>query len=190
MKKAKLTTLLLACCAAFALLGANLAQAGKVDSHRHHKTTPRATASAGQERPRETLFMSAAQSESLWARYNECLAASVEESTTGGQPATAGPQAAIPAYKLAERAGERACHGLEPRPPWQWDAHNPAAPAFAGRVVDCLRAAGVAQVEVIAPGPGEETVEIALGGAENEQASIDLGLTEMGHCEHVAAGQG
>jgi hypothetical protein len=193
---------LAACTATLALAGVAFADglpAPHQHSHPRHATIvaargghakPAASArGATEQRPRESLFMSNAQLAALEQPYNTC----VSEKAPAPAATTAQPgqmMAAVPITPRYERAydqAEAACRGLEPLPPWQYDASNPSSMAFVNAVVSCLREHGVSEVQAQPAGPGEDRNGIALGGSGNDPSSITLGLDDMTLCEHAAA---
>jgi len=87
------------------------------------------------EPPRQRLDMTDADREVVYAPYLKCL------DEHGIAPrGTEG--------KKVDRATQDECDPLLPLPPWELDARNPDALAFAERTVACLRAKGVTNVEV------------------------------------------
>jgi len=94
-----------------------------------------AAAPPSAERPRKRLDMTQADWDVVYAPYMKCL------DKHGIAPrGTEG--------KKVDQATQDECDPLLPLPPWELDAHNPDAYAFAEKTVACLRAKGVTNVEV------------------------------------------
>ncbi|MCS7479642.1 hypothetical protein ACFFQW_19750 [Umezawaea endophytica] len=94
-----------------------------------------AAAAPSTERARQRLDMTDADREVVYAPYQKCL------DKHGIAPrGTEG--------KKVDRATQQECDPLLPLPPWELDATNPDAHAFAEKTVACLRAKGVTNVEV------------------------------------------
>lgn len=144
-------------------------------------STPASSAAPKEERPRERLDMTPEDHEALLVPHTQCLA----QHGLGpkGQPLPGGgPQ---PSRKGSD-AAHKACESKLPLPPWEKDITNPEAVDFANRVVQCLRGKGVRYVEVYNP-PGADSVGYALGGPNNDQQSITLGLEHAKTCEIEAS---
>lgn len=142
-----------------------------------------ASASAGvpaSSRPRERLDESTSQLEALDAPWNKCLAAHGASGKVSGK-GTSGMSAAVVPPSV-EAAAEAACANLKPLPPWQYDPANPQAMGFVQQVVACLHQHGVKYAQVQNP-PGQGRIEIALGGPQNDQASIIEGLQLIPTCD-------
>jgi len=134
--------------------------------------SPSTSASAGapaSSQPRERLDESTSQIEALYAPWNQCI-------TAHGAGKGAKPTQAV------ETAAQAACTQLKPLPPWQYDPANPKAMGFVQRVVACLHQDGVHYAQVQNP-PGQGRIEIALGGPQNDQASISEGLQLIPACD-------
>lgn len=126
--------------------------------------TSTSSGAAKSTRPRERLDETASQTAALNAPYIQCIAAH------GGK--THRTQAEY-------NAAQAACVNLEPLPPWQYDPANPQALGFVEKVVACLHQHGVKYAQVTnAPG----MVEIALGGPQNDSASISGGMQLIPTC--------
>lgn len=138
-----------------------------------------APSSAAQEqRPRERLDMTPEDADALYAAYDRCLGQFGLDKK--GQVTAA--QAGSPPVKEDVDKAMKACESKDPLPPWEKDVNNPDAVDFAARVVQCLREKGVRYVEVHNE-PGAEAVSYALGGPNNDAASITLGLEHAKECE-------
>jgi len=145
--------------------------------------SPSASASAGvpaSSRPRERLDESTSQLEALAAPWNECIAAHGGNGKVSGK-GTSGMSAAT-VQPAVEAAAEAACANLKPLPPWQYDPANPQAMGFVQHVVACLHQHGVKYAQV-QNAPGQDQIEIALGGPQNDQASINAGLQLIPTCD-------
>ncbi|MFD1051139.1 hypothetical protein ACFQ1S_39215, partial [Kibdelosporangium lantanae] len=86
--------------------------------------------------------------------------------------------------QTSDRAS-KACDPLLPGPPWEEDASNPQAMDFAKKVVDCLRAKGVKNVEVSSD---SGMVGPSFGGTVNDQESIAKGMELTQVCQKEVAG--
>jgi hypothetical protein len=138
-----------------------------------------AAASAAQEqRPRERLDMTPEDFEALNAPYDQCLAGLGLDKK--GRAAE-GSGRTEPTKEELDKALQT-CEPKSPLPPWEKDTSNPEAVDFANRVVQCLRGKGVRYVEVLNE-PGSEIISYALGGPNNDAASISLGLEHAKECE-------
>jgi hypothetical protein len=134
--------------------------------------SPGASASASastSSRPRERLDETPSQTEALYAPWNQCLTA--HGAGRGDKPTQA-----------VQTAAQAACAHLDPLPPWQYDPANPKAMGFVQQVVACLHQHGVQYAQVQNP-PGQGRIEIALGGPQNDQASISAGLELIPTCD-------
>jgi len=89
------------------------------------------------------------------------------------------------ATPAVENAALAACTHLMPLPPWQYDPANPKALGFVQQVVACLHQHGVRYAQVQKP-PYQGQIEIALGGPQNDQASINDGLQLIPACNQQA----
>jgi hypothetical protein len=130
---------------------------------------------APRSRPREQLDESSSQLQALDAPYDQCLAAHAPHSSHYRD---------VPRYKLAGPAAMRACLPYKPLPPWQYDSANPKALGFVEKVVACLHQHGVRYAQVTNPA-GAGRIEIALGGAGNDQTSILKGMTDIPVCDQL-----
>ena len=130
-------------------------------------------------RPREQLDESPSQLQALLEPYDQCLAAHGGKRKSG------------PTSPAAEAAAEAACINLDPLPPWQYDPANPKAMGFVQQVVACLHQHGVRYAQVTDP-PGQDMIEIALGGPQNDQTSISKGMDLIPTCNQqvLQAGTG
>ncbi|MFJ8962228.1 hypothetical protein ACIRG5_22845 [Lentzea sp. NPDC102401] len=138
-----------------------------------------ATTSAAQEqRPRERLDMTPEDFEALQAPYDQCLAGFGLDKKGRSAEGSGRPE---PTKEELDKALQ-ACESKSPLPPWEKDTSNPEALDFANRVVQCLRGKGVRYVEVLNE-PGSEIISYALGGPNNDAASISLGLEHAKECE-------
>jgi hypothetical protein len=163
--------------------GSHQAQVAAVPASTAGAESPSASASIGaatSSRPRERLDEGTSQIEALYASWNQCLAAH-----------GAGKGARV--AQAVETAAQAACAHLQPLPPWQYDPANPKALGFVQQVVACLHQHGVKYAQVQNP-PGQGRIEIALGGPQNDQASITGGLQLIPTCDqqvlHENAGNG
>ncbi|HEX8869355.1 MAG TPA: hypothetical protein VF821_27080, partial [Lentzea sp.] len=129
-----------------------------------------------EQRPRERLDMTPEDDEALRAPYDQCLASHGLDKK--GRAAEGRPQPT----KEEQDEVLKACEPKLPLPPWEKDVNNPEALDFANRVVQCLRDKGVRYVEVYNE-PGADTISYALGGPNNDAASITLGLEHAKECE-------
>jgi hypothetical protein len=144
-------------------------------------TTPSSaapTSAAQEQRPRERLDMTPEDFEALKAPYYQCMAGFGLDQK-GRAPEGSGRTQ--PTKEEADKA-LKACESKTPLPPWEKDVTNPEAADFAARVVQCLRDKGVRYVEVHNE-PGADTISYALGGPNNDAASITLGLEHAKECE-------
>jgi hypothetical protein len=139
------------------------------------------TSAQQEQRPRERLDMTPEDYEALSAPYNQCLASFGMDKK--GRAAQGNGQQ--PTKEEQDKA-LKACESKNPLPPWEKDVNNPEAVDFANRVVQCLRDKGVRYVEVHNE-PGAEIVSWALGGPNNDAASITLGLEHSKECEIAAS---
>jgi len=137
-------------------------------------------------RPRERLDETPAQTEALYAPWDECMTAhgagTGAASTQATQAAAqgGGPMGSIDNFPHATQADRAACLHLEPLPPWQYDPANPKAMGFVQRVVACLHQHGVQYAQVV---PTSGRIEIALGGPQNNGASVGAGLQLVPTCD-------
>ncbi|HUQ57648.1 hypothetical protein [Lentzea sp.] len=136
------------------------------------------TSAAQEQRPRERLDMTPEDFEALRAPYDQCMAGFGMDRR--GRPAE-GSGRPEPVKEELDKA-LKACENKVPLPPWEKDTTNPEAVDFANRVVQCLRGKGVRYVEVLNE-PGAEIIGYALGGPNNDAASISLGLEHAKECE-------
>ncbi|GGU13452.1 hypothetical protein [Lentzea flava] len=140
------------------------------------------TSAAQEQRPRERIDMTPEDLEALYNAYDRCLAQfgmDKQSQVRARQSGTVPP-------KAEEDKARKACESKNPLPPWEKDVNNPEAVDFANRVVQCLRDKGVRYVEVHNE-PGAEIVTYALGGPNNDAASITLGLEHAKECEIAAS---
>ncbi|MGI5499597.1 hypothetical protein [Lentzea sp. CA-135723] len=135
------------------------------------------TSAKQEDRPRERLDMTPEDIEALQAPHDQCMA----EQGLDRKGRAAEPGRPQPTKEELDRA-LKACEHKDPLPPWEKDATNPEALDFANRVVQCLRGKGVRYVEVHNE-PGAATISYALGGPNNDAASISLGLEHAKECE-------
>ncbi|MET9225899.1 hypothetical protein [Lentzea sp. NPDC003310] len=148
-------------------------------------TPPSSTAPASapqEQRPRERLDMTDADLEALNAPYDRCMAGFGLDKKGRAAEGSGQPQ---PTKEELDKALQ-ACESKTPLPPWEKDPANPEALDFANRVVQCLRDKGVRYVEVHNE-PGAEIISYALGGPNNDAASISLGLEHAKSCEIAAS---
>jgi hypothetical protein len=120
-------------------------------------------------RPRERLDMTPEEKDQLFTTYNQCLADHGVDKRAMDEK-SAGP-------------AEAACLGKKPLPPWEYDTANPESADFTHKVVLCLRQKGVKYVEDEPAAPGSDRTSIALGGKDNDSASISKGLDLIPVCE-------
>lgn len=151
-------------------------QAGATGPATATRSVPPSGATA---RPREQLDESPSQLQALLAPYDQCLAAHGGKGNSG------------PITPTAEAAAEAACINFDPLPPWQYDPANPKAMGFVQQVVACLHQHGVRFAQVTDP-PGQDRIEIALGGPQNDQTSISKGMNLIPTCNQqvLQAGAG
>jgi len=116
--------------------------------------------------------MTTSQTDALYVSYNQCLAAhGFDKSSKAKRPT------------LAEyAAAQAACVQLDPLPPWQYDPANPKALGFVQQVVACLHQHGVRYAQVVNGAQAGQQISIALGGPQNDQASITNGLDLIPTC--------
>ncbi|MGW6442559.1 hypothetical protein [Lentzea sp. NPDC055074] len=136
------------------------------------------TSAQQEQRPRERLDMTPEDLEALTVPYDQCLASFGLDKKGRAAEGSGRPQ---PTKEELDKALQ-ACESKSPLPPWEKDATNPEAVDFANRVVQCLRGKGVRYVEVHNE-PGSTMVSYALGGPNNDAASISLGLEHAKECE-------
>ena len=132
-------------------------------------STSASSAGATSSRPRERLDATASQLQAVEAPWNQCL-------TAHGAGRKDKPTQAV------ETAAQAACAHLQPLPPWQYDPANPQAMGFVEQVVACLHQHGVKYAQVQNP-PGQGRIEIALGGPQNDSASVGAGLELIPTCD-------
>lgn len=172
MKKAALTLLLL-----LAACSKPEAQP-QVASISTPPSSAAATSAAQEQRPRERLDMTPEDLEALNVPYDQCMASHGLDKKGRAAEGSGHPQ---PTKEELDKALQ-ACESKTPLPPWEKDSSNPEAVDFANRVVQCLRGKGVRYVEVHNE-PGAEMISYALGGPNNDAASITLGLEHAKDCE-------
>ncbi|NKE59297.1 hypothetical protein FXN61_21765 [Lentzea sp. PSKA42] len=136
------------------------------------------TSAQQEQRPRERLDMTPEDLDALYAAYDRCMGGFGLDKKGQVASRQAGQQ---PVKEEVDKA-MKACESKDPLPPWEKDVNNPDAVDFAARVVQCLRDKGVRYVEVHNE-PGAEIVSYALGGPNNDAASITLGLEHAKECE-------
>lgn len=161
--------------------------------------TPQAAASsaAGEpakqaSRPRYRLDMTPEEEKALDQAYNRCMDEHLGlPPSTGdgsGQPTDMAPSTEQKT-KYDEAVAQGVCEDKRPLPAWEKDVSNPESQDFVQKVVRCVRDRGVRFVEVIPAQPGDEQWGIALGGPQNDSASISDGLRLIPECEKdIAAG--
>lgn len=128
------------------------------------------------------LDMSDEEETAAWQPRERCLAdRSPEPGNPAGGTDGGGSSTSAVAGAPASAEAEALCTRLSPLPPWELDAQNPDALAFAQGVVDCLRGHGVTEVEIT---PADEfgRIAFALGGESNDSASISLGMQFTDSC--------
>jgi hypothetical protein len=178
MKKATLTLLfLLAACSS-----PPAAQPGVASISTPGSSSATATSAAQEQRPRLRLDMTSEDTDALYAAYDRCLG---QFGLDKQSQVAAHKTGALPPKEELDKA-LKACESKDPLPPWEKDANNPEAVDFANRVVQCLRGKGVRYVEVYNE-PGADQVSFALGGPNNDAASITLGLEHAKECEIAAS---
>lgn len=141
-----------------------------------------ATSAAQEQRPRQRLDMTPEDIDALYAAYDRCLG---QFGLDKSSQVAAHKSGALPPKEELDKA-LKACESKDPLPLWEKDVTNPEAVDFANRVVQCLRGKGVRYVEVHNE-PGAEMVSYALGGPNNDSASITLGLEHAKECEIAAS---
>jgi hypothetical protein len=174
MKKASLSALLLM----LAACGSPAAPPGVASISTPGSSAAPTSATQQEQRPRERLDMTSEDLDALYAAYDRCLGQFGMDKQ--GQ-VTARQAGTVPPKEELDKA-LKACESKDPLPPWEKDVNNPEAVDFANRVVQCLRGKGVRYVEVYNE-PGAEQVSFALGGPNNDAASITLGLEHAKECE-------
>ncbi|UQU62436.1 hypothetical protein COUCH_25800 [Couchioplanes caeruleus] len=140
--------------------------------------TPSAPASAA-ARPRERLDTTPEEFEAMLKPYNQCLR------EHGAKPKQDWKRNERPTTRLISKleAADKICNPLYfPLPPWEKDPANPEAKDFARDVVKCLKGRGIRYVEV-----GDNGIDIALGGDQNDRESISKGLDLAPECERQVA---
>ena len=146
---------------------------------------PSAKPSPTSQRPRERLDTTSEEFEAMLAPYYKCLK---EHGVTNENRKLAQDSAARPATTAEERTMSEANKICEPQyyplPPWEKDPANPEARDFAVAVVKCLKEKGVKYVEVADDGLG-----YALGGDQNDSASIRKGMDLAPECERKVAAE-
>jgi hypothetical protein len=176
------TPALLAALLALAACSAPAAKAPEVASLSTPVSAAAPTSAAKEERPRERLDMTPEDYEALVAPWKQCMADRGLDPKGRAQPGSGRPE---PSKDEVDQA-LKACESKDPLPPWEKDATNRDAVDFANRVVQCLREKGVRYVEVVNE-PGATTVSYALGGPNNDEQSITLGLEHVKECEIAAS---
>ncbi|SMC82740.1 hypothetical protein [Lentzea albidocapillata] len=136
------------------------------------------TSASQEQRPRERLDMTPEDLEALNVPHDQCMAGLGLDRKGRAAEGSGRPQ---PTKEELDKALQ-ACESKDPLPPWEKDSTNPEAVDFANRVVQCLRGKGVRYVEVHNE-PGSEMISYALGGPNNDAASISLGLEHAKACE-------
>ncbi|MGA5299898.1 hypothetical protein ACPCHT_08215 [Nucisporomicrobium flavum] len=142
-------------------------------------STPSASASAAAARPRERLDTTPEEFEAMLKPYNECLR------EHGAKPKQDWKRNERPTTRVISKleAADKICNPLYyPLPPWEKDPANPEAKDFARDVVKCLKEKGIRYVEV-----GDNGLDIALGGDQNDRESITKGLDLAPECERQIA---
>lgn len=172
--KAPLATLLLL----LAACSSPPAQPGVASISTPNSSSAAPTSAAQEQRPRLRLDMTPEDTDALYAAYDRCLG----QFGMDKQTQVAARQAGTVPSKEEEDKALKACESKDPLPPWEKDVNNPEAVDFAQRVVQCLRGKGVRYVEVYNE-PGSDQVSFALGGPNNDAASITLGLEHAKECE-------
>jgi hypothetical protein len=180
MKMASMKKASLACLVLLAACSKPAAQTGVASISTPSSAAP--TSASQEQRPRERLDMTPEDFEALIAPYDQCLAGFGLDKKGRAAEGSGRPQ---PTKEELDKA-LKACESKNPLPPWEKDVNNPEAVDFAGRVVQCLRGKGVRYVEVLNE-PGAEIVSYALGGPNNDAASISLGLEHAKECEIEAS---
>ena len=143
-----------------------------------------AAATTTQDRPRLKLNMTQQDWDVALAPYNKCLLA---HGLTGDGGKIGLPQVRAGQQALVTEAQD-ACAALFPLPAWENDPKNPDALDFNRRVVACLHAKGVQQVEVdTVTDHGFQEFELAFGGPDNDPQSITLGLRYVQSCQQQAS---
>jgi len=144
---------------------------------------------APEDRPRLRLDMTDEEITALYQAYDDCLSengaggkASADADAGGGSVADAGDASDYAAAELA-------CVAFNPLPAWETDRNNPDAMDFMNDVVSCLKDKGVEFVE-ISTDPSSPSIDIALGGPQNDADSISKGMDLIPTCEsEVSAAQ-
>lgn len=140
--------------------------------------TPAASKSAAQ-RPRERIDSTPEELEAMMVPYNKCM--KEHDAPTKSSFAHLTPEQAEPVQAKYD-AASKLCEQYFPLPPWEKDPANPEQRDFAVDVVKCLKRKGVKYVEVDSDG-----ISYALGGDQNDQASISKGMDLIPGCEREVA---
>lgn len=129
------------------------------------------------DRPRYKLNMTQEEEEAVQAPYVKCMidhgVVSARDRKMGTKQATDEPQKTL-------EAAQKACAAKVPLPAWESDPKNPAALDFNRKVVSCLRGKGVREVEVT---QADGQINVAFGGPDNDQQSINLGMQYLPDCQ-------
>jgi hypothetical protein len=158
------------------------------DSHVASLTSPSAAsttpANSDDKRPRERLDMTAAEEAALNEPYESCMA----KNGLGSKDAAAKQQSdsKTKSSPAEARAAEAECDKLLPLPPWEMDRNNPDARDFMQRVVDCLHSKGVKYADVV-DDPTSNSLSYSLGGVNNDEKSITLGMSLGEVCRDKAS---
>ncbi len=147
------------------------------EPHRHWRKP--AAPPVPRTRPREQLDESNSQLNALYAPYYQCLSQHQSAALVREYRAR---HIHTEAWKMVGPAGLRACLPYKPLPPWQYDPANPKALGFVEQVVACLHRHGVLYAQVT-DSRSSSAIGIALGGAQNDQRSVSLGLQDIPICD-------
>lgn len=155
---------------------------GKVATLQSATASAAPAASKAAQRPRERLDTTREEFEAMLAPYHKCMRAN----GAGFRKGTSGDAGVKPASPEQEAIAEKANKICEPQfyplPPWERDPANPESRDFAVAVVKCLKGEGVEYVVV-----AEDGISISLGGEDNDQRSIRLGMDKIPECERQVA---
>jgi hypothetical protein len=144
---------------------------------------------APEDRPRLRLDMTDDEVTALYQAYDDCLADNGAGGKARGDADAEGGSVADAGDASDYAAAELACVAFDPLPAWETDRNNPDAMDFMTEVVACLKDKGVKFVEIDAD-QSSPSINIALGGPQNDMDSISKGMDLIPTCEsEVSAAQ-
>ena len=142
-----------------------------------------------EDRPRLRLDMTDEEVTALYQAYDDCLADNGAGGKARGDADAEGGAVADAGDASDYAAAELACEAFNPLPAWETDRNNPDAMDFMTEVVSCLKDKGVEFVEIDAD-QSSPSINIALGGPQNDMDSISKGMDLIPTCEsEVSAAQ-